>query len=192
MTEFRWHFNETRPCDKAREPIQGEFFAADAISDPGEALVREGIQNSLDARRNGEKVRVRIRVSGQNAAVPRKAVAPYLDGLECHLRAPGNGGRDIADNEEVCCFLVFEDFRTTGLVGDASLADCVLTELLCQRRPLLCLQTSRRCAVVCDNRCTTVTPCKRCRRQRAPIGGDWREGHGIRRYDQFVGPGDRQ
>lgn len=118
MAEFRWHFNEMRPCDKAREPIQGEFFAADAISDPGEALVREGIQNSLDARRNGEKVRVRICVSGQNAAVPRKAVAPYLDGLECHLRAPGNGLREIPGDEEACPFLVFEDFGTTGLLGD--------------------------------------------------------------------------
>lgn len=56
MTQFRWHFNTRRPCDKAREPIQGEFFATDDISNPGEALVREGIQNSLDARHNGEKV----------------------------------------------------------------------------------------------------------------------------------------
>jgi len=144
MTEFRWHFNEMRRSYKAREPIQGEFFAADAISDPGEALVREGIQNSLDARHNREKVRVRIRVSGRNAAVPRRAVAPYLDGHECHLRAPGNGLREIPGDEEACCVLGFEGFQTTCVVGDASLADCVLPELLFQRSPLLCLQTSRR------------------------------------------------
>ena len=52
---YSWHFNTKRPSDKERNPIQGEFFAADAISKPGEPLVREGIQNSLDARRNGEK-----------------------------------------------------------------------------------------------------------------------------------------
>ena len=70
---FTWRFNTMRPSDKAREPIQGEFFATDAISNPGEALVREGIQNSLDARLNGEKVMVRIRVSRIDAAVARDA-----------------------------------------------------------------------------------------------------------------------
>jgi hypothetical protein len=115
---FTWRFNKKRPSDKAREPIQGEFFATDAISNPGEALVREGIQNSLDARRNGEKVIVRIRVSGANAAVARDAVAPYLTGLDEHLRAQGNGLREIPGDQEHCPVLVFEDFGTTGLTGD--------------------------------------------------------------------------
>ena len=35
---YSWRFNRMRASDKAREPIQGEFFATDAISDPGEAL----------------------------------------------------------------------------------------------------------------------------------------------------------
>lgn len=118
MTEFRWHFNEMRPCDKAREPIQGEFFAADAIHNPGEALVREGIQNSLDARCNGQKVMVRIRVCGTEHAVRQEAVASFLDGLEEHVKAPGNGLRDIPDDKEDCPTLVFEDFGTRGLLGD--------------------------------------------------------------------------
>ena len=64
---YSWRFNTRRPSEKRREPIQGEYFAAEAISNPGEALVREGIQNSLDARRNDGKVMVRIRVSGTGA-----------------------------------------------------------------------------------------------------------------------------
>ena len=115
---YSWRFNLVRPSDKAREPIQGEFFAADAISNPGEALVREGIQNSLDARRNGETVMVRIRVSGESDAVSRDAVAPFLDGLAEHLKAPGNGLREIPGDRENCPVLVFEDFGTSGLTGD--------------------------------------------------------------------------
>lgn len=115
---FAWQFNTMRPSDKAREPIQGEFFATDAISNPGEALVREGIQNSLDARQDGEKVMVRIRVSGADAAVARSAVAPFLSGLDEHLRAPGNGLREIPTDGDNCPVLVFEDFGTTGLLGD--------------------------------------------------------------------------
>lgn len=115
---FTWQFNTMRPSDKAREPIQGEFFATDAISNPGEALVREGIQNSLDARCNDEKVMVRIRVSGVGSAVARSAVAPFLVGLDEHLRAPGNGLRDIPADKDDCPVLVFEDFGTTGLTGD--------------------------------------------------------------------------
>src|SRR5687768_13431523 len=95
---YSWRFNTMRPSDKAREPIQGEFFATDAISNPGEALVREGIQNSLDARLNGEKVMVRIRVSGTDAAVARNAVAPFLNSLDDHLKVPGNGLREIPDD----------------------------------------------------------------------------------------------
>jgi hypothetical protein len=107
-----------RPSAKAREPIQGEFFATDAISNPGEALVREGIQNSLDARRNSEKVMVRIRVTGTDAAVVRNSVVPFLNGLDDHLKAPGNGLREIPHDGDNCPVLVFEDFGTTGLLGD--------------------------------------------------------------------------
>ena len=115
---YSWQFNTMRPSDKARESIHGEFFATDAISNPGEALVREGIQNSLDARRDGEKVIVRIRVSGTDAAVTRDAVAPFLEGLNEHLQAPGNGLREIPADRDDCPVLVLEDFGTTGLIGD--------------------------------------------------------------------------
>lgn len=115
---YSWQFNTMRPSDKAREPIQGEFFTTDAISNPGEALIREGIQNSLDARRNGEKVMVRIRVSGTDGAVARDTVAPFLNSLGEHLSAPGNGLREIPEDQEHCPVLVFEDFGTTGLLGD--------------------------------------------------------------------------
>lgn len=116
--EYSWQFNKMRPADKAREPILGEFFATDAIENPGEALVREGIQNSLDARFDNEKVIVRIRISGTEAALQRAAVNPFLNGLDEHLNAPGNGLQELPDPREDCPILVFEDFGTTGLIGD--------------------------------------------------------------------------
>ena len=115
---YSWCFNRMRPTDKAREPIVGEFFATEAIDNPGEALVREGIQNSLDARRNGTKVRIRLFISGNARSLPYHTVAPYLSGLSDHLKAPGNGLQNIPNDNAHCSILIFEDFGTTGLLGD--------------------------------------------------------------------------
>ena len=65
-------------------PVEGEFFTPQGISD---ALVREAIQNSLDARPDhvDGPVRIRFRFSGdQDAATPADA-ALYLRGLGPHL-----------------------------------------------------------------------------------------------------------
>lgn len=112
-----WQFNTWRPCDKRRDPIQGEFFAVEAIKAPGKALVREGTQNSLDARYEDETVRVHIRLSG---GVPAPVIQPFFRGFEVHMRAPRSGLRDIPAPDEDCRFLVFEDFGTKGLMGDPS------------------------------------------------------------------------
>jgi hypothetical protein len=114
-----WNFMEQRPGETTREPIQGEFFATEAISNTAAALVREGNQNSLDAGRDGEKIRVRLYLSGTDgkAAAPEK-IAPYLDGAWPHYRAKQNGLRDAPSEGERCPFLVFEDFGTSGLAGD--------------------------------------------------------------------------
>ena len=108
-----------RPGETTREPIQGEFFATEAISNTAAALVREGNQNTMDAGRDGEKTRVRIYLSGagDKTAAPEK-MAPYLNGVWPHYRAHQNGLRDVPADTERCPFLVFEDFGTTGLGGD--------------------------------------------------------------------------
>jgi len=115
-----WHFKPKAPGDTIREPIHGEFFAADAISDPGMALVREGIQNSLDAARDGEKVLVRIYVSGEASAVDAAQAKPYFDGAWEHYGAAGSGLQpdEVPPSDAPCPFLAFEDFGTTGLEGD--------------------------------------------------------------------------
>ncbi len=117
---FRWHFNRVKAGEKIREPIHSEFFAAEAIAKPGEALVREGIQNSLDAGQPGSQVTVRIFLSGDvHAAAPRD-MNPFMEGLWPHLQADGSGLYEAPSPRDSCPFLVFEDFGTTGLTGDTS------------------------------------------------------------------------
>ncbi len=49
-----WFFREQAAGEITRDPIIGEFFATEAIDNPAEALVREGIQNALDAKTEDE------------------------------------------------------------------------------------------------------------------------------------------
>lgn len=121
---MRWHFN--RPLRGAinREPIVGEFFSTDVIRNQTEALVRESIQNSLDAARNGETVRVRFFISGPAAALPPEKMSRYMTEGWPHFLAERNGLRDQPDQEQPCQFLVIEDFGTTGLTG--SIEQCWL------------------------------------------------------------------
>ena len=117
-----WHFKELRPGDKDRQPTQGEFFATDAIKSVAEALVRESIQNSLDAgiRRSRQPVRVRFYLGiGPHALPAREARKYFQDGWR-HFTAEGNGLDDIPHAKESCSFLVAEDFGTTGLIGDVN------------------------------------------------------------------------
>jgi hypothetical protein len=52
----QWHFNQRRACDRMRDSANDAFFTAESLENLSEALVREGIQNSLDAaqRSNGQ------------------------------------------------------------------------------------------------------------------------------------------
>lgn len=114
------------PGQKTREPMQGEFFATEAIRNPAEALVREAIQNSLDAGERDERglplnaVKIRIHVaSGEEAADPN-GFSEFMTGLWPHLNADRNGLKEPPKSRECCPYLVFEDFGTTGLKGDVS------------------------------------------------------------------------
>ncbi len=134
----RWRFAQMTPSEINQDPVQGEFFSRE--SDLPGRLVREAIQNSMDARRDGETVRVRFTFSGESGALPPEKAARYLDGLEEHVeavvegsgRTPASDPGDPIDEEgEVeaaydalahfgapMSYLAIEDFGTTGLTGD--------------------------------------------------------------------------
>lgn len=123
----RWSFTPLQPGSKLREPTAGAFFSSDATGGAGAALVREGIQNSLDAKASSDAVLVRISFRLGEHAPLWEEIAPWLSDAADHYRAaPRNGIHpddlpEFADGER-CNLLVFEDFETTGLGGDPEAA----------------------------------------------------------------------
>lgn len=115
----RWHFHPHDPAARIRDAIQGEFFASESIKNAAEALIREAIQNALDAKANGGPVKVRLYISEAEHALPADRMKKlYALGMWEHIQADGNGLKDPPAPEEPCPFLVLEDFGTTGLTGD--------------------------------------------------------------------------
>jgi hypothetical protein len=111
--EAGWIFRELRDDEPRRNPTEGRFIRRD----PAAVIIREAIQNSLDAARPNEKVRVRVCVT----EIPDSPdVQWFFRGLQEHAGAAGlswpSGGRRIR------C-LVIEDFGTTGLTGGFSRRD---------------------------------------------------------------------
>lgn len=123
---MKWHFRPYTPGEKTRDPIQGEFFATEAIRNPAEALIREGIQNSLDAQikdGDGEPedvLRVRLFLGTGKHAISAKRASRWFDAAWPHYQAEGNGLREAPEKSNACPFLVYEDFHTTGLEDDVT------------------------------------------------------------------------
>ena len=76
---MNWYFRELAVGEKTRDPIQGEFFATEAIRNPADALVREGFQNSLDEALE-QTVRVNILLARDTDALPADKAANWFKG----------------------------------------------------------------------------------------------------------------
>ncbi|MCS7071508.1 MAG: hypothetical protein NZM00_08390 [Anaerolinea sp.] len=114
VAQPKWHFAPYLDGQVRQDPTQSEFFTSESVGSLAAALVRETIQNSLDARADRSK-RVGVRFSF--VTVQPQDYARYFEGLSWHLK------RTLADRElptfkEPLKFLVIEDFRTKGLTGD--------------------------------------------------------------------------
>jgi len=100
------------------DPIEGEFFSAEAIGGLSDALIREAIQNSLDAAIPGQQVKVVISFPPSERILPSAESKAYLKGLEEHLKAKNSGLLESVDLNGPMDFIVVEDFGTRGLEGD--------------------------------------------------------------------------
>ena len=109
-----WRFTKHEPSQPIRDPIEGEFFQEEDDARTARHLVRESIQNSLDARNGQDQVKVRF-TFGELAEVP--AFRLYA-GLKSHLEADGNGLQNPPGPEDGVRFLAIEDYGTQGLTGD--------------------------------------------------------------------------
>lgn len=100
------------------DPIEGEFFSTEALGSLSDALIREAIQNSLDAAIPGEQVKVVITFSSSDQGLSSLKSQPYLKGLKSHLEAKESGLIEQVSLTAPMDFLVIEDFGTRGLEGD--------------------------------------------------------------------------
>ncbi len=116
----QWRFREMQPGEINVDPIEGEFFTTEAIGSMTDALVRESIQNSLDAALGDNPVTVRFSFfSKPNPGYDAQVVSKrYIDGLSPHLQAKHAGLQNIPSAAEPINYLLVEDYGTHGLQGD--------------------------------------------------------------------------
>ena len=123
MDAVKWRFRKMSPSEINQGTVVGEFFGDEPINT---RLVRESIQNSLDAgidRAMGNPagtsgpVRVRFDLTGITNPLSAERAARYLDGLAPHLAAAKVGAVADALHGELP-YIVVEDAGTTGLCGD--------------------------------------------------------------------------
>ncbi len=112
----KWHFEKQQPGQGAYNPLTQEFFDQGDEWKPGLSLVRESIQNSIDAKVD-PPVSVNIHVSADDALSAEQAqywfgtLWPHLRDKECQVRG-------IRDKPTAGGFIVIEDYGTCGLRGD--------------------------------------------------------------------------
>lgn len=118
----KWHFNKRRPCDRARNPSNDAFFTAESLENLSEALVREGIQNSLDAAQNDAHGAKSVHIRIAHVTEPSEAAARIIQDHFAAVAGHFKNGLGKADVERLfgssAGYLVFEDFGTKGLQGD--------------------------------------------------------------------------
>ena len=112
---MQWQFEVQDPRYRARNSVTDEFFADEAGLNDVDSLVRESIQNSLDASISGQNSPVRVVFSlGETTADKGQK---WFGSLKPHLEA-ALGTSSAALVASPCRYLTVEDFQTTGLVGD--------------------------------------------------------------------------
>ncbi len=116
-----WQFRPLNPNETSGSSISDDNFA-DEERTSVEILVRETIQNPLDARSSDEPVRVEYKLVTVNLDSSSFARSIFSDDWIKHFRA----GELIKSEERPSkmTFLVIEDFGTTGLEGCYTDSSC--------------------------------------------------------------------
>ncbi len=123
--DMQWEFEKYGPGSTLQDSSSDKFFKE---APEAESLVREFVQNSLDAAEGEKPVRIVIKKVDlvnkdfieqlrqnwpKEKPLSKDVVTPYLSGLRKHLSACG-----IKAEKSNIRFVVLEDFNTTGLDGD--------------------------------------------------------------------------
>lgn len=129
MTDIRWKFRKMVRAEMNQDPMQREFFDEEPINT---RLVRESIQNSLDAGIahvssgvEDQPVRVRFSLAGIHHPLPPHRAERYFIDLAPHLDAIpelDDAIRALAAHNDLTRdpvpFIVVEDAGTIGLEGN--------------------------------------------------------------------------
>ncbi len=116
---MEWKFKKLTPDDTKGDPSHLEFFRSEVLENPIDALIREDIQNRLDAKSNSWPVRVSYFLNSEG--LPDSSIQKWFPNFQEHINAP-----QVLDELREQPFqlgnpvpyLVIEDFNTTGLKGD--------------------------------------------------------------------------
>lgn len=116
----QWRFRAMQPGEMNVDPIEGEFFTTEALKSVTDALMRESIQNSLDAAAGTEPVTVKFSHHPGPIALGSGGGlrARYIDGLSTHLQSKHAGLPEVPSQAETLGFINIEDYGTRGLQGD--------------------------------------------------------------------------
>ena len=114
-----WRFRVMDRGEMNQDPVQDDYFNTAALDSYSDALVREAIQNSLDAKVKDSDDPVRVRITfPDDSSLPRTEDAErYLESLWSHIEA-ADAVDEIPETNGKVPFLLFEDFGTRGLVGE--------------------------------------------------------------------------
>ena len=128
MAEAQWRFRKMQHGEINRDPMERELFAAETAN---ERLVREAVQNSLDAalsradRAAAGPVRMRFSLRGVHSPLDALDADAYAAGLEEHLQAGLEPSDDFRKRvalrglaNDGMPYIVIEDVGTVGLEGD--------------------------------------------------------------------------
>jgi len=112
-----------RPGEINVDPIEGEFFSTEAIGSINDALVRESIQNSLDADDGTGPVTVCFSFCSDSDIQSDPDKQQYLNDLGPHPAAKHSGLQGHPFSREPFDYMLIEDYGTHGLQGDISQYD---------------------------------------------------------------------
>jgi len=115
-----WKFRKTVQGEMNSDPVEGEFFSTEHLESLADALVRESIQNSLDASLD-TMCEVVFRLAAPKHEIT--AGCKYFAGLLAHLATLHGGLSRVPEEGQHLGFLSVEDFGTRGLEGDVSMDD---------------------------------------------------------------------
>jgi hypothetical protein len=117
----QWRFLPLPTGAKARDPMQDEFFQDQSIGEIEHALIRETVQNSLDACAGDGPVKI---VFSLGKLPANQARFWFPEEVQDHFSAKEIRLACLPDwNNEPCSYLTIEDFGTKGLEGQTNTTD---------------------------------------------------------------------